>query len=371
MYIFYAVKRFFYYGKIFFARTNKEYGVIKKQSSFELKFKDQIDQLTKLNKNKKSHSNDLFNVSLIMDFVRNVDLVNFNSCKLFLPKNDNLYDSFCNKQNSTTDLNEPNNTKTISHLLNELIFFLAFKISDKKSVGFIDGGAWVGDVAIQSAAFCKKNQIEFHAHCYDPSFAGCLIPYNISLNQLDSFVTFFPLAISFSNINYLFHQKPGFSDAAHIEENANESEPVVHYVVESTTLPTCLQKLSITDYLIVKLDLEGGLDLKIFISNDSLCVNHILITEFSINPDQSVNREFLKLFLTTHRLFDIGYLPNPFCFNEVTSNEIDSFIHTVNKRLFKYTDLVLLPKNLNNLDKLIQHLSSLKIPTENFQYVLN
>ncbi len=300
-----------------------------------------------------------------MNVLRNVDLVPFDNCSLFLPKGDSLYENFCHK----TKKDQPLKENSINRSIFEVLSFLSTK--PNSTIGFIDGGSWIGDLSVRYASYCKEKKIQLIAHAYDPSFAGCLIPYNILLNGVQNCVTHFPLAISIKSEKYIFKQTKGASDAAHLASNMDKDD-AIYYPVDAVNLASCINRMSQVDHLIVKLDIEKGLEQKIFISNADLCKNHILMSEFSLLKNKDPNKHFLKKILQTHSIFDLGYLPNPFCFEEVHESNINEFIENVDNRPYRYTDIIAFPKNLKNLDQLIKRLQGLETDiVESDRYIIN
>jgi hypothetical protein len=63
--------------------------------------------------------------------------------------------------------------------------------------------------------------------------------------------------------------------------------------------------------------------------------------------------------LSTHILFDIGYLPRPFCFRPIAADGIALFVQTVSRRKYGYTDVLAISRNTPGLPELAGRLSRL------------
>ena len=125
---------------------------------------------------------------------------------------------------------------------------------------------------------------QFFAECYDPSFSGTLIPFNIELNGVSEQVAFRPLGISLSGGPQIFSQIPGHSDAAKLG-SASGTGPAETYLIHTRTLDECLAAAR-DRHAMVKIDVEG-IDAKLVLQNLDQLRNATLMIEFAPSRDDS------------------------------------------------------------------------------------
>lgn len=78
---------------------------------------------------------------------------------------------------------------------------------------FLDVGAFVGDVSLRFANYCRAEQASCSFMCFDPTLAGDLVPFNIELNGLGDYITHHSLAVSHITGPIPFEQRLGHSDS--------------------------------------------------------------------------------------------------------------------------------------------------------------
>jgi FkbM family methyltransferase len=221
-------------------------------------------------------------------------------------------------------------------------------------VTFLDVGSFVGDVGLRYANYMRTIGYAGGVYCFDPSLSGELIPYNIRLNGLEPWMTYCPYAVSDMAGYITFLQRQGHSDSA----STSLSGAAANTIVESIRLSDFIREKQI-DSAFIKLDTEN---LESRILND--------ISEFLAGTVNAVGLEFhahqremypvLEGLLQTHLLFDIGYLPKPFCFRPVTRQAMGAFIQETARRPYGYTDVLAVSRKTPDVEALAARLGGLK-----------
>jgi FkbM family methyltransferase len=240
-----------------------------------------------------------------------------------------------------------------------MFIYVDVLFSQNIGVRLLDIGAWVGDVAIRLAKFAKFRNARFHAECYDPSYAGTIIPFNIELNGVDGFVVYNPTGVSLVGGPQIFCQVRGHSDSARLQSIGNSEQGADNYLIRTVTLSACLPPPDEHTHLIVKIDVEG-IDAQLVRQNLDQLADATLIVEFA--PDQEQYRkdsaaEFIRSLQITHTLFDIYYLPRPTMACLV--GDPQQFAEKIRRRPYGYTDVLAIPLSLPAHDELKLCLSSL------------
>ena len=63
--------------------------------------------------------------------------------------------------------------------------------------------------------------------------------------------------------------------------------------------------------------------------------------------------------LQTHYLFDVGYLPRPFCFMPLDARVLSQFSSIVSNYPYRYTDVLALSRNIPGVEQLVERLAAL------------
>ena len=226
----------------------------------------------------------------------------------------------------------------------------------------LDVGAFNGDFAVRTADIAKKSGVWFKSICFDPTFAGALIEHNITLNQLEDFITFEDIAIATVDGPQMIAQHLGHADSAAIEIGAPTHQ--FRYVVPGIKLSNYIRKnrLAGTD-LIFKIDIEG-LDWAI-INDVTSNFGHRNAIIFEYAPANWMRQQinmvaFLDTMAASYNLFDLHYLPYPSRARLVTREQVRDFTIEVSQRQWGYTDVMCVPKDLPFADALTARLATLK-----------
>jgi FkbM family methyltransferase len=217
---------------------------------------------------------------------------------------------------------------------------------------FLDVGSFVGDVGIRFGNFFRTLGFAGQVHCFDPTISGDLVPYNIRLNGLGDYVQHWPVAVSHVVGFMTFFQRAGHSDSSSAVVDASST---VNAIVPSLRLSEFIRTHGITDAFI-KLDTENLERLILADVREHLNATASAVG-FEFHVDQRDMWPLLTDLLSTHALFDIGYLPNPFCFTEIVN--IEPFLHACAARPYRYTDVLAISRRTPALDVLLQRLRGL------------
>ncbi|MDA8231093.1 MAG: FkbM family methyltransferase [Magnetospirillum sp.] len=297
------------------------------------------------------------------------DLVRFDTVSLFVPMHDNLYNSFLPAECKGFTIEqhyELMRTETPfaddalrSDVTKLLYLYMDILFGAGIGVHLLDIGAWIGDVAIRLAKYAKLRGAKFHAECFDPSFAGTLIPFNIELNDVRDRVTFKPIGVSDCGGPQIFNQVFGNSDGSQLLSGDGDGRISETYLVRTVTLADCLPEHAPDTHVMVKIDVEG-IDAKLVAQARGQLADATLIIEFA--PAQEQYRkiaadQFLSDLQTSHTLFDIYYCPRPT--RAAIVRDPQEFIEDVRHRPFGYTDVLAVPKSLGAHDDIVRQLSRL------------
>jgi FkbM family methyltransferase len=294
-----------------------------------------------------------------------IDLVRLDDISLFMPTRDNLYRLVIPESCKKFPLYEHHRLAAIPAIPTEfdvtrlMLMYLDILFAEGIAAHFLDVGAWVGDVAIRLGRFARDRGGQFHAECFDPSYAGEFIPFNIELNGVSELVDFHPIGISLAGGPQVFSQFRGHSDSSRLQSIGDDGRIADYFVVRTRTLRECLPDLRTGTHLIVKIDVEG-IDAQLVRQNRDALTNATLAVEFAPSQEQYRDlgpADFIRSLQTTHTLFDIFYLPRPTMARCV--NDADEFVREISARRYGYTDVLAVPLSLVAHDKLITRLSDL------------
>ena len=338
---------------------------------------------------------------------KKIDLVDFDGLKLFMFRNDNLYNNFIPEQrkNQSADKYHKSINEEHHYPSPTINYFNCSEKDDPKSGLFIyfkhlveheikftvfDIGSHIGDFAIKCGHFFRHAGKDIKVISFDPSPAGMLVPFNIAMNGLDEYNKHEKLAITEYPGYYLFNFKEGNSDSSKLSfsKKSNFWEKLKFYwgsslkfkistafrllisffksrgrefdvIVSGTTIESYLKENAIDNNLFLKIDVEGY---------DETLIRNILplkkdrlisfITELHVDSDSLA---FLHELQGNFFIFDLYYCPNPTRFKLIRPEYFESFINQeLKNRKYGYTDLFLLDKNTPDVDTLVNKLSLLR-----------
>jgi FkbM family methyltransferase len=342
---------------------------------------------------------------------KQIDLVDLNDVKLLRFKEDNLYNLSVPANRKNRSLSEhyksvqrngypdslvtPQNLSSISDARFCLPLALAHMWSQGIDTTVLDLGAFVGDFSIQAGNLIRTFGCESKVHAFDPTEAGALIPHNIAINGLQDIVTHWDLAVSNYNGLMLFNVLSGMLDAAFMDNKGahkfNLKALVTHFsrtqykrvyidkvkryfrpekghnlLVKGVRIADWLEANSITNSLFCKIDIEG-MDTEVI--RDLLAAspnrNRHLTCIFEFNPNTfPFPRDaigWLNLLSERFLLFDIWYSPCPAFCKAINVDDIPEFVRSIaNERVFGYTDVLMVPKDLPGVQDLSSRLMALK-----------
>lgn len=278
-----------------------------------------------------------------------VDLVILDDIVLYTPTNDNLYSNFMPPQNKNYNIAAHGLPKVVVDDLEHdsgkaLYNYTRLVAQDCGAVDLFDIGSWAGDVAIRLGRYAKLAGLDYRAHCYDPSFAGSLVPFNTHLNDVRDVVDFVPAGISLEGGPLLFNQVRGHSDSSGLSTMESFGRAVDAYVINTYTLQQILSRHEREAHKIIKIDVEG-LDALIVKQNFDLLSDCTIILEFNPGQRQYVDInpwKFLEEMAYTHSLYDLFYAPKPTRVEKVENYH--AFIMDVAQRPHRYTDILMVPQ---------------------------
>jgi FkbM family methyltransferase len=220
---------------------------------------------------------------------------------------------------------------------------------------FLDVGAYVGDVGLRYGNFFRTIGYNGRVFCFDPSLAGTLIPYNIALNGLEPYVEHRPQAVSDFSGLITFEQKQGHADSA------CSTSPGAGYpntIVPCVKLSEFINKQKIQSAFI-KLDTEN-LEIRILADINSFLLETPSVVCFECHGHETALFPVMSKLLETHYLFDVGYLPRPFCFTPVTPDTLQDLQAKIRQYKYGYTDILAISRRMPGVAELVNKLAELK-----------
>jgi FkbM family methyltransferase len=351
---------------------------------------------------------------------KRIDLVDFDDVKLLMFKDDNLYQLSVSEERKHRSLREhhvsvaagghPKSPVTPQNVGDargaRACFSIVLDHLWRQGLEFsvLDIGAFIGDFSIKTANIVRTFGKSNKAYAFDPTEAGALIPYNIELNGLEALVEHERLAILDYDGYALFSVSPGYYDASfavgesyvkgkhqfnwlsllgHLARTPRKAAYIKKFlrylrrpepaslIVPGTSIGRWLDRKKIGGHLLAKVDVEGA-DRVIVEELVSLKGRHAVVCfEFTANsfPSARDAAEFLGGLAKTHHLFDLWYSPNPCRVERLDPARLPNFVDDVqNARIFGYTDLLAIPKDLPGAEALAARLGALERTAE--EYVL-
>jgi FkbM family methyltransferase len=338
---------------------------------------------------------------------KKIDIVDFDGLKLFMFKNDNLYNNFIPRQRKNQSLDKYFKSVSKDHKYppslisydnceendnprNGLFIYFKHLIDHNIDFTVFDIGSHVGDFAIKCGHFFRDASKKRKVISFDPSPAGMLVPFNIAINGLQEYNKHEKLAVTEYDGYYIFNFTEGNSDSSKLSfsKEAKFWEKIKFYwgsslwfkvttafrlltsffkirkktfdiIVQGISFQNYLNKNGINNNLFLKIDVEGYDEILVK-SIVPLKENRLIsfITELHVDADSLT---FLNELSEHFYIFDLFYCPNPTRFKHIKPQDFVSFIgQDLKNRKFGYTDLFLLDKKTPEVDRLINKLSSLK-----------
>lgn len=350
---------------------------------------------------------------------KSIDLVDFDDLKLFMFKDDNLYNIAVadnRKNQSVEDYQKfvaqngfppapltPANIGDEQSARRGVYLFLYHLWQRDVSFTVLDIGSHIGDFSLKTGNFIRTFKKNNQVVSFDPTEAGALVGYNIKLNGLEAIVSHENLAVADFDGVMLFSYSPGFSDSSHLASRdaaparrgknrvehflqksfkekvesvrwnvtsrvnrifrQAEEIPSYNLIVEGVDVINYLHEKKITGNLFVKLDIEGF---------DSVVINRLaellpgrliwLIFEFNVKSfgGQESAAAYLGEMQNSFYLFDLFYSPNPTRFRLIESaDKLREFVSDITERKYGYTDIFALDKRTPDCDALVGKLSGL------------
>lgn len=337
---------------------------------------------------------------------RKIDVVDFDRLKLFMFKDDNLYNNFVARERknqslasyfrSTVQNEYPEPTITFSNCEETddpkagLFIYLKHLLDRNIQFTVFDIGSHIGDFAIKCGHFFRHAGKNVKVISFDPSPAGMLVPFNIEINGLQEYNIHEKMAVTEYDGYYIFNFKERDSDSSKLSfaKGMTLSEKLKFYrdsslnfkfytafrllrsffrprskcfdlIVRGINICNYLETNGIDHHLFFKVDVEGY-DETLVRSIVPLKKNRwiSLITELHVDFNSLL---FLKELSEHFFIFDLYYCPNPTRFQHIEPNQFKSFIDSeLKNRKFGYTDLFLLDKTIPDIEILMQKLTQLK-----------
>ncbi len=297
-----------------------------------------------------------------------VDFVDFGDIKLFMLKNDNLYDRFVpdsKKNQSIRDylLDAKRLPKPlIGNSVNHLFFHILNHLWDNGfKVTVLDVGCHIGLFGLRLANLIRYSGRPGEVVLFDIGRTAELVPPNIRVNRLGGVAHFERIAISDISGPAILYHKPGYSDSDNIFSDHLKGS--LSYLVDSIALHEYITKSRIEGALVIKLDVEG-LEPQIIQNIKDILLDRIVILTFEFTPSRFEKQELIgNLFseLFAHfLLFDIFYAIQPTQLVEIEPSTLTNYVDSIYNRTYGYTDILCIPKKLKQLDRLLVRLNNLR-----------
>lgn len=356
-------------------------------------------------------------------FNKKLDLVDFDDLKLFMFKDDNLYNiaviesrknqSLTEFQKNITEKGYPvsvvnqNNINQISQSRFGTYLFLHHLWKNKIDFVVLDVGSHIRDFSLKIGNFIRTFGQNNSVIAFDPTEAGALVSYNIELNGLNNIVRHEELAVADYNGLMLFTHSPGFSDSARLaiksESVATDNQsrwqsfrqkslgekiaslqrviaskirakteefvipPSFDFIVRGVDILHYLESNNLHQNLFIKIDIEGF---------DKVVIDRLL----KILPDRMISMifeftpraygrtesaiEYLANLSESFYLFDLYYSPNPTRFRVIEPEKLNEFSADVEQRKYGYTDIFAPDKRTPACEKIKKRFSELTETTD-------
>ena len=307
---------------------------------------------------------------------RQVDLVDFDSIKLFMFKNDNLYTHAVPDHRKRQDpkrfaetlrngdavkavpsIEDARTTRNPQYIIEAV---LAHCWDSGVSAVFLDIGANTGLIGLRIARYAEQSGEKLEVCLFEPGSSARLAAWNIDVNELADRVQLRTEAVSDYSGMAIMHTIPGSSDGDRLtDESANS----VDHVVPTVDILGLLKAAAGDNRVaLVKLDTEG-LEPMLIARLESIRETFPTILFFEYMPwryDTGKAGGFFEKLSETHSIYDLGYLPNPWHVRPIPKDELKNFEEEVRNRRFGYTDIMAIPDITPGRNALCERLSSFR-----------
>ena len=352
-----------------------------------------------------------------------IDLVDFDGLKLFMFKDDYLYDHAIPQGRKSQSLQDyqhfirqhgyppsvvtPENVERLSLARYGIYVFMHHLWKHGVDFVALDIGSHVGEFSLKIGncirTFARANRVI----AFEPTEVGELVRYSIELNGLGDIVKHEDLAVSEFDGLMLFAYTSGYSDGGHIIQEDTRAQGgsgrLIHFwrqsmkgkslkskiecvgkvlrsklsrlapgrrhissstlIVQSVDILSYLERHHCDQPLFVKIDVEGS-DSVIISRLLQLLPTRLVSIIFELAPTQVAGgfeqaRSYLESLGESFHLFDLFYVSNPTRFNLIAPAEIRRFVTEVAGREPGYTDVLMLDKRIPECGQLVRRLSSL------------
>jgi len=339
---------------------------------------------------------------------KKLDLVDFEDVKLLMFRDDSLYDITVSADRKNRSLREhflevsrhgypksivcPANVDQVSAARFGLFIYLHHLWRENIEFTVLDVGSHVGDFSLKVANFARTFQKKLKVIAFDPTPAGALVEYNVQINGLQDYVRHEDLAVSDVNGLIKFQAVKGHSDSpsalvrpgnerlwgkltkfvkSHHKSNYFQGllsrirgERVFEFIAKSAVISDYLDTNRIEGHLFVKIDIEG-LDQCVISSLLPRAQKSLvsIVTEFTPGsfPSPGAAAGMLEELNKSFVIYDIFYSPNPTRFDRLHGRSLPDFARQVReRRKYGYTDLLLIPKAVPGLERVLRRLDALE-----------
>ncbi|MGA2865751.1 MAG: FkbM family methyltransferase [Verrucomicrobiota bacterium] len=337
-----------------------------------------------------------------------LDLVDFEDVKLLMFRDDSLYQVTVSEDRKNRSLREhflqvsrhgypksvvsPANLEQVSAARFGLFIYLHHLWQQNLEFTVLDLGSHVGDFSIKVANFARTFQKKLTVIAFDPTPAGALVQYNVQINGLEDYVRHEDLAVSDFNGLIKFQALKGHSDSPSAFRKAGnegfwstltrfirskhkrnyfqglvsriKGKEIFEFVAKSVTICDYLDAKGIHGHLFVKIDIEG-LDECVLSSLLPRAERSLIsiVTEFTPSSFRTLAAaaRLLEDLGRSFVIYDIFYSPNPTRFDRVEPRSgLDFARHIQEDRKYGYTDILLIPKAVPGLERLLKRLDALE-----------
>jgi FkbM family methyltransferase len=349
-----------------------------------------------------------------------IDLVDFEDLKLFMLKNDNLYNIAVSEERKNQSLSQyqdhvrqdgyprslvtPESVDGVSSSRFGLYLFVQHLWEHRGDLTILDIGSHIGDFSLKMGNFIRTWGKACRVISFDPTEAGVLVDYNVELNGLNEIVRHEDLAVAEFDGLMLFDYSPGQSDSTHAAEitragptgrasrfqafqerslreklvllmrfgfrrvremieRRSPAAPSYNFIARAVDIVGYLDRNGLNGDLFVKIDIEG-IDTRVIDRLLTLLPSRLISIVFEFAPrsfaDDDAAASYLAHLNNSFHMFDLFYSPNPTRFRLIEEQELRVFISDVRERRYRYTDIFLLDRRTPNCDQLAGRLSRLR-----------
>jgi len=201
--------------------------------------------------------------------------------------------------------------------------------------------------------------------CFDPGRVRSLVNYNISVNGMKDLVHFEPLAISSTTCPRILHYQVGHSEDHHLVDRG-ENPDIFSYVVDSSSIDDYVRDHDINHHLIIKIDTQGA-EWEVFQGMKRVMEHAYVSYVMEFTPREIARRLdpvlFLKKVGKDAVILDLSMLDiskvtvdQEGTVRRIEPDDYEEFVEKLSSSAPDWTDLLVIPRNLPDADRLIQHI---------------